>query len=130
MGLWPLTSLLPCGRRSRSPSTALLVGPLQQGDGDQSLSRLLSWDIDIIREYFALRKEMLSAINSPEAPGGAHVGLVHSLVARMGGRLAVLLTERDDELIERQRRIEWMVDRLALMYLIHTREVNRQPNNP
>jgi len=78
---------------------------------------------DIIREYFALRKEMLSVINSPEAPGEAHVGLVHSLVARMEGRLAVLLINRDDELVEGQRRLEWMVDRLALMYLIHTPEV-------
>jgi hypothetical protein len=41
----------------------------------------------------------------------------------MEGRLAVLLTNREDELIEGQRRIEWMVDRLALMYLIHTPEV-------
>src|SRR2546421_9800577 len=78
---------------------------------------------DIIREYFALRKEMLSVINSPEAPGEAHVGLVHSLVARMEGRLAVLLINRDDELVEGQRRLEWTVDRLALMYLIHTPEV-------
>ena len=62
-------------------------------------------------------------INSPEAPGEAHVGLVHSLVARMEGRLAVLLTNRDDELAEGQGRLEWMVDRLAMMYLIHTPEM-------
>jgi hypothetical protein len=37
--------------------------------------------------------------------------------------LPSLLTARDDELIEGQRRIEWMIDRLALMYLIHTPEV-------
>lgn len=60
---------------------------------------------DIIREYFALRKEMLSVINSPEAPGEAHVGLVHSLVARLEGRLAVMLTARDDELREGQARM-------------------------
>src|SRR5437764_15247284 len=71
---------------------------------------------DIIREYFALRKEMLSVINSPDAPGEAHVGLVHSLVARMEGRLVVLLTARDDERVERQRRIEWRIDRLAVIY--------------
>jgi hypothetical protein len=41
----------------------------------------------------------------------------------MEGRLVVLLTNRDDELAEGQRRIEGMVDRLALMYLIHTPEV-------
>lgn len=47
---------------------------------------------DITREYFALRKEMVSVIKSPDAPGEAHIGLVHSLVARMQGRLAVMLT--------------------------------------
>ena len=41
----------------------------------------------IIREYFALRQEMLSVIKSPDAAGEAHIGLVHSLVARMEGRL-------------------------------------------
>lgn len=31
-----------------------------------------------------------------------------------------------DELSEGQRRIEWMVDRLALMYLIHPPEVSEE----
>jgi hypothetical protein len=78
---------------------------------------------DVLREYFALRKEMLSVINSPEAPGEAHVRLVHSLVARMEGRLAVMLTTRDDELREDQRRIGEMVERLVQLYLVHTPEV-------
>src|SRR4029077_12505673 len=64
---------------------------------------------DIIREYFALRQEMLSVIQSPDAPGDAHVGLVHSLVARMEGRLAVMLTTREDELRKGQRRLEAMI---------------------
>ena len=62
-------------------------------------------------------------IKSPEASGEAHLGLVHSLVARMEGRLAVMVAARADELSDGQRRIEWMVDRLALMYLMHTPEV-------
>lgn len=78
---------------------------------------------DILREYFALRKEMLSVINSPAAPGEAHLGLVHSLVARMEGRLATMLSARDDELREGQRRVEEMVDHLVQMYLAHTPEV-------
>jgi hypothetical protein len=41
----------------------------------------------------------------------------------MEGRLAVMLATRDDELREGQRRIQWVVDRLALMYLIHTPDV-------
>jgi len=59
---------------------------------------------DIIREYFALRQEMVSIIKSPDAPGEAHVGLVHSLVARMEGRLAIALSSRDNELRKGQRR--------------------------
>ena len=78
---------------------------------------------DIIREYFALRKEMLSVIKSPDAPGEAHIGLVHSLVARMESRLAVTLSNRDDELRQGQQRIEAMIDWLVQLYLAHTPEV-------
>lgn len=78
---------------------------------------------DIIREYFALRLEMLSVIKSPAVPGDTHIGLVHSLVARMEGRLAVMLTSRDDELRKGQHRIEAMIDWLVQMYLAHTPEV-------
>jgi hypothetical protein len=78
---------------------------------------------DIIREYFALRQEMLSVIQSPDSPGEAHIGLVHSLVARIEGRLAVMLTTRDDELRKGQQRIEAMIDWLVQMYLAHTPEV-------
>lgn len=75
----------------------------------------------VARSLRAKAAEMLSSINSSEAPGEADV--VHSLVARMEGRLAVLLATRDDELSEGQRRIESMVERLALMVLVHTPEV-------
>jgi hypothetical protein len=78
---------------------------------------------DIIREYFALRQEMLSVIKAPDAPADAHVGLVHSLVARMEDRLVVMLAMRDDELRRGHRRIEAMMDWLVQMYLAHTPEV-------
>jgi hypothetical protein len=78
---------------------------------------------DIIREYFALRQEMLSVIRGPHAPADAHVGLVHSLVARMEERLAVMLATRDEELRTDQRRIEAMMDLLVQLYLAHTPEV-------
>jgi hypothetical protein len=78
---------------------------------------------DIIREYFALRQEMVSVIKSPDAPGDAHLGLVHSLVARMEGRLSVMLITRDEELRKAQRRVEAMIDWLVQMYLAHTPEI-------
>jgi hypothetical protein len=78
---------------------------------------------DIIREYFALRQEMVSVIKSPDAPGEAHVGLVHSLVARMEGRLAIALSSRDNELRKGQQRVEAMIDWLVQLYLAHTPEV-------
>jgi hypothetical protein len=78
---------------------------------------------DIIREYFALRQEMLSIIKAPGAPADAHVGLVHSLVARMQDRLAVMLATRAEELRRGHRRIEAMMDWLVQMYLAHTPEV-------
>ena len=78
---------------------------------------------DIIREYFALRQEMVSVIKSPDAPGEAHIGLVHSLVARMEGRLAIALSSRDNELRKGQQRVEAMIDWLVQLYLAHTPEV-------
>lgn len=78
---------------------------------------------DIIREYFALRQEMLSVIKAPEAPADAHVGLVHSLVARMEDRLVAMIATRDVELRQGQGRIEAMIDWLVQMYLAHTPEV-------
>jgi hypothetical protein len=85
-----------------------------------SLSRCVG---DIIREYFALRTEMLSVTNSHGVPGEGHPGLVHSLVARMEERLGTRADARANELAEGQRRLEIMLDRLVTVYLVHTWEV-------
>ncbi len=66
---------------------------------------------------------MLSVIKAPDAPADAHVGLVHSLVARMEDRFAVMLARRDEELRRDQRRVEAMMDLLVQLYLAHTPEV-------
>lgn len=76
---------------------------------------------DVAREYFALRKETISVINSSGVPGDGHPGLVHSLVARMEERLDVKGDARADELSEGQRRIECMLDQFVFVYLLHTR---------
>ena len=78
---------------------------------------------DIIREYFALRTEMLSVINSQGVPGDGHPGLVHSLVARMEERLGTRADGRANELAEGQRLLEIMLDRFLTVYLVHTWEV-------
>jgi hypothetical protein len=78
---------------------------------------------DIVREYFALRTEMLSVINSQGVPGEGHPGLVHSLVARMEERLGTRADARANELTEGQRRLEIMLDRFVTVYLVHTWEV-------
>jgi hypothetical protein len=78
---------------------------------------------DIIREFFALRTEMLSVINSAGVPGEGHPGLVHSLVARMEERLGTRADARANELAEGQRRLEIMLDRFVTVYLVHTWEV-------
>jgi hypothetical protein len=81
---------------------------------------------DVAREYFALRQEMLSVTGSPDMPGGGHPGLVHSLVSRMEERLGMRADARADELSEGQRRFEGMLDRLVMLYLLHTPEVAPQ----
>ena len=69
---------------------------------------------------------MLSVISPPVVAGGGHPGLVHSLVARMEERLGMRADARADELSERQRRLESTVDRLVMLYLLHTPEVAPQ----
>jgi hypothetical protein len=88
-----------------------------------SMSRCVG---DVVREYFALRQEMLSVIGSPDEPGAGHPGLVHSLVSRMEERLGTRADARADELSEGQRRLEALFDRLVMLYLLHTLEVAPQ----
>jgi len=88
-----------------------------------SMSRCVG---DVVREYFALQQEMLSVIRSPDEPGIGHPGLVHSLVSRMEERLGTRADARADELSEGQRRLESMLDRLVMLYLLHTPEVAPQ----
>jgi hypothetical protein len=88
-----------------------------------SMSRCVG---DVVREYFALRQEMLSVIRMPDEPGTGHPGLVHSLVSRMEERLGTRADVRADELSEGQRRLEAMLDRLVMLYLLHTPEVAPQ----
>jgi hypothetical protein len=88
-----------------------------------SMSRCVG---DVVREYFALRQEMLSVIGSPDEPGAGHPGLVHSLVSRMEERLGTRADARADELSEGQRRLETLFDRLVMLYLLHTPEVAPQ----
>jgi hypothetical protein len=88
-----------------------------------SMSRCVG---DVVREYFALRQEMLSVIRTPDDPGTGHPRFVHSLVSRMEERLGMRADARADELSEGQRRLEAMLDRLVMPYLLHTPEVAPQ----
>jgi hypothetical protein len=88
-----------------------------------SMSRCVG---DVVREYFALRQEVLSVVKSPDEPGAGHPGLVHSLVSRMEERLGTRADARADELSEGQRHLEAMLDRLVMLYLLHTPEVAPQ----
>src|SRR5438132_9572361 len=78
---------------------------------------------DCLREYFALRTEMASVVTAPGQPGERHTGLIHSLLARTEERLAATLDAHTVELIDEFRRIASMLDRLVLLYLLHTPEV-------
>jgi hypothetical protein len=82
------------GRRAIRALRQLIHGRVDRADHqrlkDEAAARGISLNKcvgDIIREYFALRTEMLSVINSQGVPGEGHPGLVHSLVARMEERL-------------------------------------------
>ena len=81
---------------------------------------------DCLREYFALRVEMASAVTAPGEPGGRHTGLIHSLLARTEERLAATLDAHATELSDGLGLLESMLDRLVQLYLLHTPEVARQ----
>ena len=82
---------------------------------------------DCLREYFALRTELATAIETPGEPGEPHQGaIIHSLLARSEERLVATLDRRTAELLGELRCVRSMLDRLALMYLIHTPEVPQE----
>ena len=81
---------------------------------------------DCLREYFALRIEMASAVTAPGKPGERHTGLIHSILARTEQRLVATLDARTAELGHELRRLEIMLYRLVLVYLLHTPEVPRE----
>ncbi len=78
---------------------------------------------ECLREYFALRAEMASAVTAPGRPGERHTGLIHSILARTEERLVATLDARAAELSDGQQRLESMLDRLVQLYLVHTPEV-------
>ncbi len=81
---------------------------------------------DCLREYFALRQEMATAVTTAGEPGGRHTGLIHSLLARSEERLAATIDARAAELLDEQRMVASMLDRLVQLYLLHTPEVARE----
>jgi hypothetical protein len=81
---------------------------------------------DCLREYFALRTEMATAVTGPGQPGARHTGMIHSLLARSEERLAATLDARTGEIIDELQLVASMLDRLAQLYLLHTPEVARE----
>src|SRR5437867_12766446 len=81
---------------------------------------------DCLREYFALRVEMASAVAAPGKSGERHTGLIHSILARTEERLAATLEARMTESNDKLDRLEIKLDRLVLVYLLHTPEVARE----
>ena len=79
---------------------------------------------DCLREYFALRTELATALETPGEPGAPHQGVViHSLLARSEERLVATLDRRSTEILRELRLVSSMLDRLVQLYLAHTPEV-------
>ncbi len=88
-----------------------------------SMSKCLA---DCLSEYFALRADMASAVTTPGQLGQPHQGLIHSLLARTEERLAATLDAQGQQTAEVHdivQALEAMLDRLTLLYLIHTPEL-------
>ncbi len=79
---------------------------------------------DCLREYFALRAELATALETPGEPGAPHQGVViHSLLARSEERLVATFDRRTTDVLRELRRVSSMLDRLVQLYLAHTPEV-------
>jgi len=82
---------------------------------------------DCLREYFALRAELATAIEAPGEPGQPHQGtVIHSLLARSEERLVATLDRRTTEILGNLQCLQSMFDRLVMLYLFHTPEVPRE----
>lgn len=79
---------------------------------------------DCLGEYFALRTELATAIETPGQAGEPHQGaIIHSLLARSEERVVATLDRRTAEVLGDLQRVQTMLDRLVLTYLAHTPEV-------
>lgn len=79
---------------------------------------------DCLGEYFALRTELATAIETPGQAGEPHQGaIIHSLLARSEERVVATLDRRTTEVLGDLRRLQTMLDRLVFTYLAHTPEV-------
>lgn len=79
---------------------------------------------DCLREYFALRAELATALETAGEPGDPHHGaIIHSLLARSEERLVATFDRRSTEILRELRRVNNMLDRLVQLYLAHTPEV-------
>jgi hypothetical protein len=81
---------------------------------------------DCLREYFALRHEMATAVTTAGEPGGRHTGLIHSLLARSEERLAATVDAQVGQVVDDLRLVASMLDRFVQLYLLHTPEVARE----
>lgn len=83
---------------------------------------------DCLREYFALRAEVATALDAPAQgrQGEASERFIHTLLARMEGRVVASLDACVDA-VGRIRAdvqvVHAMLDRLVFLYLVHTPEV-------
>ncbi len=79
---------------------------------------------DCLDEYFALRAELASAIETPGQPGDPHHGtIIHALLARSEERVVATLDRQAMEILSAVRRVQAMLDRQVMLYLIHTPEI-------
>jgi hypothetical protein len=82
---------------------------------------------DCLREYFALKQDLASAVHTPGPAGAEQRSLIiHSLLARSEERIAASIdsqARQTAQLRQEIRLLHTMLDRAMLSYLAHTPEV-------
>ena len=112
------------GRRHVQTYIGLIDYGRLQRDAPARNAMISKCAADCLREYFALRAELATALETAGEPGDPHHGaIIHSLLARSEERLVATFDRRSTEILRELRRVSRMLDRLVQLYLVHTPEV-------
>lgn len=85
---------------------------------------------DGIMQYFILREELATAIETPGSLGESHSGkIIHTLLTRTEERIAIMINQLEKHFLETQNRIQLITNMIDQFYLDLMRYLPNIPEN-